>query len=114
MIRPWVQVIASGRRKYFYVLDLETAKVERVSYLAGRLEKSLENFTVSPDRERPLIAFLGARGYLPLVSCQSRQLVAQLKMPASVRSAAFSDDGTYLMASGKSSFYILHASSDRA
>ena len=93
-------MIATGRRKHFYVFDLEAAKVERVGHLAGRLEKSRENFAVSPDPGTPLVAFLGARGYISLLSLRSARPVATLKMPASVRSAAFTDDGTYLFASG--------------
>ena len=96
-----MQVIASGRRKHFYLFDLAAARVERVAQLTDRAEKSLENFAVSPATERPLVAFLGAQGYLPLVSLASRQVVAQLKMPGSVRSATFSDDGLNLLASGR-------------
>lgn len=99
-----MQVIATGRRKHFYAIDLASAKVERVSHLTNREEKSLENFVVSPLPGHPLIAFLGARGHLPLVSLHSRQVVAQLKMSGTVRSATFTDDGTYLLASGGSCF----------
>lgn len=96
-----VQVIASGRRKHFYLFDLAAARVERVAQLTDRAEKSLENFAVSPATGQPLVAFFGAQGYLPLVSLTSRQLVGQLKMPGSVRSATFTDDGLSLLASGR-------------
>ena len=103
LVSAWVraQVIASGRRKHFYVFDLQAARVERIAGLTGRSEKSLENFAVSPMAGSPLVAFLGARGYVPLFSLQSRQNIAQLKMPGSVRSAAFSHDGLQLLASGR-------------
>ena len=67
-------MIASGRRKHFYLLDLEASRVERVSHLTNRAEKSLENFAVSSQPGHPLIAFHGARGHIPLVSLQSRQV----------------------------------------
>jgi U3 small nucleolar RNA-associated protein 18 len=41
------QVLAAGRRRFFYVLDLESAKVERVAGLFGREERSLEAFAAS-------------------------------------------------------------------
>ncbi|KAK9786493.1 hypothetical protein WJX73_003878 [Symbiochloris irregularis] len=42
------QVVATGRRKHFYILDLEAAKVERVQSLVGCSAKSFESFVVSP------------------------------------------------------------------
>ncbi len=98
------QVTAAGRRKHFYIVDLGASKVERISHLTNREEKSLESFSVSASPEQPLIAFLGARGHLPLVSLRSKQVVAQLKMSGSVKSATFTEDGINLIASGIARF----------
>ncbi|KAF5938788.1 hypothetical protein HYC85_023047 [Camellia sinensis] len=51
------QVIASGRRKFFYSFDLVKAAVDKIGSLTGREEKSLEVFEVSPDSNT--IAFVG-------------------------------------------------------
>jgi hypothetical protein len=54
---PWravlSQVVAAGRRKFFYHLDLAGGSVERVAGLFGRDEKSLESFVASHDLDRP-------------------------------------------------------------
>eukprot|EP00456_Euglypha_rotunda_P082700 TRINITY_DN814_c0_g2_i3.p1 TRINITY_DN814_c0_g2~~TRINITY_DN814_c0_g2_i3.p1 ORF type:complete len:199 (+),score=36.26 TRINITY_DN814_c0_g2_i3:384-980(+) len=43
------EVIASGRKKYFYSLDLAHGAVNKIPYIRGRHEKSLENFVLSPE-----------------------------------------------------------------
>ena len=56
---PVLQVIAAGRRKFFYVYDLGGAKVERVSKIQGfDKEKSWETFAASPSQDNPTVAFL--------------------------------------------------------
>eukprot|EP00271_Cylindrocystis_brebissonii_P009231 TRINITY_DN2392_c0_g1_i1.p1 TRINITY_DN2392_c0_g1~~TRINITY_DN2392_c0_g1_i1.p1 ORF type:complete len:600 (+),score=141.35 TRINITY_DN2392_c0_g1_i1:463-2262(+) len=93
------RVIAGGRRKWFYVFDMAGGQVERVSSIGGgEEERSMENFELSPDNR--LIAFLGNAGRIALVSQQTRQLVANLKMNGSVRAAAFGAGGNELVTSG--------------
>ena len=92
------QVIVTGRRSFFYVLDLETAKIERVAGIFGRDEKSFESFAASPESQTA--AFFGRDGTVPLVSLSSRQAVGTLKMNGTVRSGAFSSDGQQLLTSG--------------
>eukprot|EP00884_Botryococcus_braunii_P017829 jgi/Botrbrau1/472/Bobra.110_2s0110.1 len=95
------QVVASGRRKYFYIFDLAASRVERVSGIAGRQEKSLESFAVAPEgTAEPLVAFLGNQGFVPLVSLRTRQSVGELKMNGSAATAAFSRDGLQLVTAG--------------
>lgn len=43
------KVLATGRRKFFYLADLETAKLERIPGLFGVQDKSLEGFIASPS-----------------------------------------------------------------
>lgn len=92
------QVIISGRRKFFYSLDLVKAKVDKIGPLVGREEKSLEVFEVSPDSST--IAFTGNEGYILLVSTKTKELIGTLKMNGTVRSMAFADDGRQLLSSG--------------
>ncbi|KAK9087145.1 hypothetical protein Syun_029539 [Stephania yunnanensis] len=92
------QVIAAGRRKFFYSFDLVKAKFEKIGPLIGREEKSLETFEVSPDSST--IAFVGSEGYILLVSCRTKELIGTLKMNGSARALAFSNDGRQLLSSG--------------
>ncbi|CAH9075515.1 unnamed protein product [Cuscuta epithymum] len=92
------QVIISGRRKFFYALDLVKTTVDNIGPLVGREEKSLESFEVSPDSD--MIAFLGNEGYILLVSLKTKELVGTLKMNGTVRSLAFTNDGQQLLSSG--------------
>jgi U3 small nucleolar RNA-associated protein 18 len=96
--RGGAAVLAAGRRAFFYVLDLETAKAERVAGLFGRAERSLEAFAAAPGAD--VAAFFGAGGDVPLVSLKSRQAVGTLRMNGSVRAGAFSPDGAQLLTSG--------------
>lgn len=91
-------VVASGRRRFFYVLDVTTEKVERIKGLVGRSERSLEKFVVpsSPAGgagQAEVVAFYGTDGSMPLVSLRSRQVVGELRMSGTVRAATFSPVG---------------------
>ena len=95
------KVIVAGRRKYFYLHDLEGGTVERVSPLISRAENSLESFATTPTcAENQLLAFLGGDGHVPLVSLKSKSCVGSVKMNGSVRSATFSANGTHLLTGG--------------
>ena len=91
-------VVMAGRRKYYYVYDLQAATIQRVPGIVGREEKSFEKFEISPDGQ--WIAFLGDAGYIILVSAFTKQWVANLKMEGSVRAVAFSSDSNTLISSG--------------
>ncbi|KAF6173044.1 hypothetical protein GIB67_006420 [Kingdonia uniflora] len=92
------QVIVGGRRKYFYSFDLVKAALDKIGPLAGRQEKSLENFEVSPDSN--MIAFIGDEGHILLVSRKTKELIGTLKMNGTARSLAFADGGQQLLSSG--------------
>ncbi|KAM7254073.1 hypothetical protein ACFE04_031755 [Oxalis oulophora] len=92
------QVIITGRRKFFYSFDLVKAKVDKISPLVGREEKSLETFEVSPNSN--IIAFGGNEGYILLVSTKTKELIGTLKMNGTVRSLSFADDGNQLLSNG--------------
>lgn len=92
------EIIASGRRSYFYSIDVQTNAVTKVPNIKGREEKSLERMTVSPNGE--YIAFLGNDGYILLVSGRSKQYIGTLKQNMSVRSVSFSADSSLLFSVG--------------
>ncbi|KAK6940745.1 WD40 repeat [Dillenia turbinata] len=97
-LRDGSQVIAAGRRKFFYSFDLVKAKVDKIGPLTGRDEKSLEVFETSPDSST--IAFVGNEGYILLVSTKTKALIGTLKMNGTARSLAFTEDGQQLLSSG--------------
>ncbi|KAJ3321045.1 U3 snoRNP protein [Blyttiomyces sp. JEL0837] len=92
------EIVLSGRRKHFYVYNLEKGVVERVQGIRGREEKSFEKHVASPCGR--FLAFLGRDGYVILVSKQTKQWIANLKMNGSVRAIDFSKDGRFLYSIG--------------
>jgi len=92
------QIICSGRRRFFYSIDLLTAKPIRVPRIHGCQEKSLENFVLSPDGK--LICFLGNDGYLFVVQAKTHRFICSMKMNGSVRAAAFTPDSREILSIG--------------
>ncbi|KAJ0806224.1 putative transcription factor WD40-like family [Helianthus annuus] len=92
------QVILSGRRKFFYSLDLVKAKTDKIGPLVGREEKSLESFEISPDSKT--IAFIGNEGYILLVSTKTKELIGTLKMNGTARALTFANGGQQLLSTG--------------
>jgi U3 small nucleolar RNA-associated protein 18 len=66
------EIIVTGRRKYYYSYHLGSAKVEKIQYIHGQDEKSLENFVLSPDNK--YITVLGKNGNIMMLSRQSKQV----------------------------------------
>jgi len=94
------EVVLTGRRKFFYIYDVASARVDYVAGIQGRDEKSLENFAISRGGGEPAVAFLGNKGYLPLISLKTKQWMGNLKMSGTVRAAAFVPGKTELLTSG--------------
>lgn len=92
------QIIAAGRRKYFYAFDLNQGEAYKVPGIKGRAEKSLESFVLSPDGSN--ITFFGNDGALLLVDMRSKNLVASLKMNGTLRAADYSGDSRELYSFG--------------
>lgn len=103
-------VLATGRRPFFYFYDMASGKVDFVPQILGREEKSWETHFVSQDGKS--IAFLGNDGYIVLVDPHSKQSTGFFKLNGSVRSAAFTPDGTELLASGSDGIVNRYVSCD--
>jgi U3 small nucleolar RNA-associated protein 18 len=91
-------IVATGRRKHFYIYDVQSGSVDKSSGIWGREDKSLEQFSISPCGK--YIAFLGRDGYIILISFKSKQWIANLKMNSSVHSVDWSADGKYIWGVG--------------
>ncbi|KXS11066.1 WD40 repeat-like protein [Gonapodya prolifera JEL478] len=95
------EVLATGRRKYFYAFDVEAGKVERVAGIRGRDDdRLLDAFTVGGAEGEPMVAFLGKDGHVDLVDGRTKQWVGDLKMNGSVVAAEFSADGKRVFSIG--------------
>eukprot|EP00560_Eucampia_antarctica_P004484 CAMPEP_0197831150 /NCGR_PEP_ID=MMETSP1437-20131217/7734_1 /TAXON_ID=49252 ORGANISM="Eucampia antarctica, Strain CCMP1452" /NCGR_SAMPLE_ID=MMETSP1437 /ASSEMBLY_ACC=CAM_ASM_001096 /LENGTH=605 /DNA_ID=CAMNT_0043433937 /DNA_START=195 /DNA_END=2012 /DNA_ORIENTATION=- len=94
-------VVVTGRRPFFYIYNAEAGKIDLIPKIHGREDKSLENFTTSPDGS--LIAFIGNDGFIILLETKTKMWVANLKINGSVRALAFTPDGDFLLASGSDS-----------
>ena len=101
-------VLCAGRRKFMYLHHLESSKIERIAGISGREEKSFESFAINKvhgtepvaTESLPLVAFLGAKGCVPLLSLRSRQAAGTLRMSGTVRCASFCNDGANLLTAG--------------
>ena len=97
-------VVAAGRRKYFYVWDVNSESLERIQGVQGFDTNSLESFAAPPAQlsgdSKARVAFLGNEGAVGIVSLLSRQLVGSLKMNRQVRCATFDPAGVELYTAG--------------
>jgi len=96
------EVIAVGRRPFFYTYDVATGALSRTSKLIGREEKSWESFAVNPAAMggSAVHALFGRHGSISLLSARSKQWVGELKMNGEVRAGAFAADGMTLVTVG--------------
>ncbi|KAI7869788.1 WD40-repeat-containing domain protein [Spinellus fusiger] len=91
-------IIVTGRRKHYYIYDVQSGAVDKCPGIWGREEKSLEKFSMSPCGR--YIAFLGNSGNIILVSFLTKQWLANLKMNGVVESVDWSADGNYIFGIG--------------
>ncbi|KAJ3024767.1 UNVERIFIED_CONTAM: U3 snoRNP protein [Siphonaria sp. JEL0065] len=92
------QVIMAGIKKHFYVYDVEVGQAERILGIRGRDEEMFNKFVVSPCGK--FIAFLGRDGYIILISAQSKQWIANLRMNGTCTAFDFTKDGRFLYSIG--------------
>lgn len=93
------EIILSGRRKFFYVYDLQSGSIRKVDEIQGRSEKSLEHMYVDPDSD--MIAFTGRNGEIALVSNKTKQWAGTLKMNGAVNAISFLENKNKLLSSGR-------------
>jgi U3 small nucleolar RNA-associated protein 18 len=100
VVRGGAEVLAVGRRPFFYVYDVRAARSVKVPRVGARPEKSWESVVVPSASDAPLWAFLGDEGTVSFVSSTSHLLVGSVSIPGSVRAAAFDPSGSAVWASG--------------
>jgi len=92
------KVIASGRRKHYYIYDVVKGALTRVPGVIGRKEKSLESFVIASDDS--CISFLGNNGYIIQVDLRSHKPTGHLKMNGTLRGLSYTPDGKGLYSCG--------------
>ena len=92
------QILLTGRRKYYYVYDVESGHMNKSLGILGRPEKSFEKFAISPNDD--FIVFQGQDGYLIVVDYKTKRLITNLKMNAGLRDMNWSSDGRYIYSLG--------------
>ncbi|CAG8434057.1 10724_t:CDS:10 [Ambispora gerdemannii] len=92
------EIIASGRRPFFYVYDIEAGHIEKSNRIHGRQQDKYEHFRVSPCGR--YIVFVGRDGFLNLISYQTKQWIANMKINSWVNGVDWSGDGKYLYSVG--------------
>ncbi|KAJ1947768.1 U3 snoRNP protein [Kickxella alabastrina] len=97
-IRGGQEVVVSGKRGWYYSVDIEKSAVTRISGIPGYKMKSLEFMHSSTTSDR--LAFMSNGGQIHLVSAQTKQFIHTLPMNGAVRDVAFTADGNYLWSTG--------------
>jgi U3 small nucleolar RNA-associated protein 18 len=92
------QVVLSGKKPYFYIFDMKHESIEKIPFIQGRNERSLEYFELSPCNR--YIAFIGLAGSILVLHRNSKQLIAEFKSNTHVRSLRFSCSGESLFSVG--------------
>ncbi|KAJ1336533.1 hypothetical protein BSLG_007317 [Batrachochytrium salamandrivorans] len=92
------RIILTGRRKWFYVYDLESGTTSKIWGVRGRKDKSFERSIISPCGR--YIGFLCRDGNLAMISSKTMQWAADIKMNGHIQSAMFSKSGDTLYTFG--------------
>ena len=92
------EIIFGSGHKYFSYFNLESAQLIRVPTIKNLEENKMSQFVVSPDGR--FIVFLGASGYMHVLSALTKEHLTSLRMNDSVNSVTFSPDGSRMYSFG--------------
>jgi U3 small nucleolar RNA-associated protein 18 len=93
------EILLSGRRKHFFVFNLETGKLERCPGIFSHKEINLEKMFVGND----FFTFCSKEGYILLHDTKSKKYKYELKINGSVNSVCFDRNDMNLYAVGNQS-----------
>ncbi|KAJ2057796.1 U3 snoRNP protein [Coemansia sp. S146] len=97
-IRGGQEVVVSGRRGYYYSVDVERGSVSRINGIPGHKMASLEFMRGNINGDR--LAVMSNGGQIHLVSARTKQFIHTLPMNGVVRDISFTADGNYLWSTG--------------
>jgi len=101
-INDGTEIILSGRRKHFYIYNLEASKLDRCASIFTHKDReisSLERMFVGKNQ----FAFGSLEGYVLLYDSKSKTYKHDLKINGSVNSVCFDNNDTYLYTVGDQS-----------
>lgn len=81
------EVLCFGKRKWFYVLNVETGDKTKISGIIGRNEKTYQKFDVSYDGS--LIAVQGDEGAVLLLSGITKQMIKEILIGSHIQDIRF-------------------------
>jgi len=81
------EIVVSGRRRFFYSVEVETGITSRIQTLRDRKEKSLERMKVSASGR--YLAFAESEGRVSLLCSHTKRIIGGVKMNSEVRDMAF-------------------------
>ncbi|KAI3632072.1 hypothetical protein MIR68_009908 [Amoeboaphelidium protococcarum] len=92
------EIIATGRRKFFYGIDVATGKDTKIPQIQTRSDKFYERFRFSPDGK--WLAFAGDGGDVIICDAKSKLFAFALTLPngAGLRDFDFTADGQFVVA----------------
>ncbi|KRZ30832.1 U3 small nucleolar RNA-associated protein 18 -like protein, partial [Trichinella pseudospiralis] len=90
----WI-IVGSALYDHFYYFDMHAGKIVKVRPING-VTKSKESGEFLPSPDGKVIVLFGRWGQMYVVSAKTFELMWTLKLNESVKSAAFSSDGSHL------------------
>lgn len=98
------EIICTGKRKHYYIYDVNSNKVSRCPGISSHFEeiKSLERVFVGENN----FAFGSLDGYVLLYDNASKTFMYDLKINGSVNSVCFSNTNYFFVAGDQSEVYV--------
>ncbi|KAJ2493128.1 U3 snoRNP protein [Coemansia sp. RSA 2050] len=97
-IRSGQEIVVSGRRGYYYSVDVGQGSVNRINGIPGHKMPSLEFMRGNINGDR--LAVMSNGGQIHLLSARTKQFIHTLPMNGVVRDISFTADGNYLWSTG--------------
>lgn len=94
------EIVSVGRRPFFYVTDIATEKVVRITGIKGRRETEWNTFCTSKCGK--FLFFCGLDGNIVVLSARTKQWIADMKMNEPVHAVCVSPDSRHLFSAGGS------------
>ena len=98
------EIICTGKRKHYYIYDVNSNKVSRCAGIVSHFDeiKSLERVFVGEDH----FAFGSLDGYVLLYDSKSKTFMYDLKINGSVNSVCFSKKNYFYVVGDQSEIYL--------
>lgn len=82
------EIVATGRRRYFHAVNLQTGRVTQINTLSRLEERSWEHMKASHDGSK--MAFMGQHGRVVVMCAKSKRNIGQLRLNGHIADVAFS------------------------